>query len=58
MVTPESIWGGIRAGLTYEEDALLRAYGAATYEARERALDQIARDIADRVERSAQRLEQ
>ncbi|MFN3261681.1 MAG: hypothetical protein ACE37J_14075 [Pikeienuella sp.] len=51
MATPENIWSGIRSGLTYEQNALLRAYGAPTYEERERALDQIARDIAARVER-------
>lgn len=50
MASPENIWSGIRAGLTYEQNALLRAYGASTFEERERALDQIARDIAHRVE--------
>ena len=50
MASRESIWSGVRSGLTYEQNALLRAYGAATYEERERALDQIARDIADRVD--------
>ena len=49
MAKPETIWSGIRAGLTYEQNALLRAYGASTYEERERALDAIARDITDRV---------
>jgi len=36
MASRETIWVGIRAGLTYEQNALLRAYGAATYEERAR----------------------
>lgn len=55
MVSRESIWGGIRAGLTYEQNALLRAYGAKTYEERERALDGIAADILERVTASDDR---
>ena len=55
MANKQSIWGGIRAGLTYEQNALLRAYGAATYEDRERALDGIATDILERVTSSDER---
>lgn len=57
MASPEDIWSGIRAGLSCEENALLRAYGASTTEARERALDRIAQVIADRVTALAERRE-
>ena len=55
MASSETIWGGIRAGLTYEQNALLRAYGAKTYEERERALDGIATDILARVQSGNER---
>lgn len=55
MANPGDIWSGIRAGLSYEQNALLRAYGASTHEARERALDRIAQVIADRVTALAER---
>lgn len=55
MASSETIWGGIRAGLTYEQNALLRAYGAKTYEEREQALDRIATDILERVQSSEKR---
>ena len=53
QVDAGAVWGAIRAGLTYEQNALLRAYGAETYEKREMQLDRIARDIVARVERDA-----
>ena len=57
MASRESIWGGVRAGLSYEQNALMRAYGAKTYEERERELDQIARNITKRVENLAHKRE-